>query len=160
MSTCFHSLHRRGLLSKTRKTARSGLQNSNGSSENRLKVQTIRAAAKADDPKLERQHVSRYRASTWSINRDSGTSGEDLGALKTSNVSRLVAIANDNRKKSHNNKHNKRIDNNDAINNNSKDTKNMKNHNNHDTDTASMGIVAPELPGREGSAGAPKGLQF
>ena len=30
----FHSLRRRGLLSKTRKITRSGLQNSNGSSEN------------------------------------------------------------------------------------------------------------------------------
>mgnify|MGYP007048310155 CR=1 FL=1 len=54
-------------------------------------MQTVRAAARADGPKLERQHVSRYRTSTWSINHDLGTSGEGLGALKTSNVSRLVA---------------------------------------------------------------------
>ena len=60
---------RRGLLSKSRKTARSGLQNSSGSSENRLKVQTVRAAARADGPKLERQHDSRYRTSIRQKNR-------------------------------------------------------------------------------------------
>ena len=30
----------------------------------------------------------------------------------------------------------------------------------NETKTASMGILAPKIPGREGSAGAPKGLQF
>lgn len=60
---------RRGLLSKTQKTARSGLQHSNGSSEKRLKTPTVRAAARADGPKLQRQRVSRYRTSKRQINR-------------------------------------------------------------------------------------------
>ena len=42
------SPRRQGLLSKRRKTTRSGVQNSNGSSDNRLKTPTVRAAAKAD----------------------------------------------------------------------------------------------------------------
>ena len=41
-----NSPRRRGLLSNIQKTARSGLQNSNGSSENQIKTPTIQAAVK------------------------------------------------------------------------------------------------------------------
>ena len=49
-------------------------------------MQTVRAGARADGPKLERQHVSRYRTSTGSMDRDLGPLRELLGTLLTASL--------------------------------------------------------------------------